>query len=1592
MAPVPALLWRSLRAHQVYGANTDVGKTIFSTILCNSAVKRGDRTWFLKPVSTGAENEADGCHIQRYAPSTNHETLFQYDIPCSPHIAAKASGKPIPSDEDVLTKIYDTTSRYASEGPGWLFLETAGGVHSPGPSGTTQADLYAPLRAPVVLVGDSKLGGISQTISAYESLRMRGHDIESILLFQDMKYENYQYLRDYFAKLGGISVDTVPEPPSRLDNEKEDIEQMKEYYASSNVDHVLEALDKRGKERISRLESMSSKASKSIWYPFTQQKLVTADTISAIDSAHGDYFQVLNPKTPNLLQPAFDGSASWWSQGLGHANSRLTLAAAYAAGRYGHVMFAEAIHEPALALAEMLLKGANNPRFSRVFYSDNGSTGCEVAVKMALRAARLRYGWGPNDNVHILGLKGSYHGDTIGAMDCAEPCVYNEKIEWYEGKWVVQVPDGLRDELGQDSHLKSISEVFDLGSRLNTEQYRKYERYIEGVLSKLQASGRKFGALMMEPIILGAGGMIFVDPLFQRALVDVVRRSPHLFGNGSSPKDPLSWSGLPVIFDEVFTGLYRLGRFTAASFLGTDADISVNAKLLTGGLVPLCTTMASESIFDAFVSDDKSDALLHGHSYTAHAVGCQVAVESVREMQDTEKRGEWEWAESDWETDTQAWSVWSREFVNNVSHNQQVLGVWALGSVLAISLRDDDGVGYKSLAAKKLQTHLREGTETWNAHSRILGNVFYVMASQKTSRQSLQELQGLLLGALNTEMSSKQLYEKTREQSISDFEAQTKDLQKEHPDVDFKAVVIEPTMNLMFDIKENLTEDERKRHEEYITRMLQNTGNPSKAEKYLWQARDYLRPYPDVLKQFDDIYINQRPIPSPSAMNFNNPNLFTDVDLLDGFISDDLTPYMSDSAPPTDLSNGMSNLAPTHPAPQNPFTPLSLHGYTQQATPAPPAKVGGRFTRESVRILKNWLATHQNHPYPREPERRMLQEETGLTKTQISNWLANARRRGKIPSSASSPRHGDTPAMDIPPRPGTPAVRNTSDMDPLQRWVDSPPEDEPAAVTAIARAVASVRPQSAPRKAFQCTFCTETFRAKHDWQRHENSLHLPLERWVCSPEGPRGQKADSPEIRCVFCGHVDPDDAHIETHNYSACKNRPVQERTFNRKDHLNQHLKLVHNAKFAEWPMREWKAPPPAIHSRCGFCNLVMETWIDRVHHLADHFKTGKTMADWKGDWGFEPHILELVENSIPPYFIETERNSPFPFEGSRALVETPRTAYELLKLELAYFMQNHFYKHARMPTGDEMQLEACRILFAAEPLSHGDLVCPSWLRDLVFSNVQISQQAQFGPMRSNAESRLSSLEISGKNNIFEGCPFETQLQEFVQAKQLLGLSIRDDELREECCRIVGRLEEVSATPSDFIANWLIKIIHLPGDWLLPFRQRTGIELIGLSEGMNLNAMIQDYTRLEQELGAYLDLQRVIGIEPPDDDLRRQARVIIHGSDSNLNHTAADDDYWLAAFRQRHSTTTETSEAWNTPLRPDPHLLAARGLVLKTSTAFLNDHNYWRWFTQELRRWVTGIMSPHNPASRVPSDEEIQHYARWISYNEYVSFLNSIC
>lgn len=266
--------------------------------------------------------------------------------------------------------------------------------------------------------------------------------------------------------------------------------------------------------------------------------------------------------------------------------------------------------------------------------------------------------------------------------------------------------------------------------------------------------------------------------------MDVVRGHPELFSCDAKPiKNPPKnkWSGLPVIFDEVFTGLYRLGRKTAGSFLGVDPDVIVNAKLLTGGLVPLCTTAASNEIFDVFSTPDKTDALLHGHSYTAHPVGCQVALESLQVMADMEASGAWDSQKQDWEHQSAAksnqtqhsmdvWSMWSRQLVTDISHCDIVDGVFSIGSVLAIHLRDDEGkgncwllfdsdicgifkltscfLGYASGAARVFQQILLAGEDN-NVHARVLGNVLYLMCSITSRRSELGHVEQLVKDALS---------------------------------------------------------------------------------------------------------------------------------------------------------------------------------------------------------------------------------------------------------------------------------------------------------------------------------------------------------------------------------------------------------------------------------------------------------------------------------------------------------------------------------------------------------------------------------------------------------------------------------------------------------------------------------------------------------------------------------------------------------------------------------------------------------------------------------------------------------------------------
>ncbi|KAI7705632.1 hypothetical protein KC353_g12762, partial [Hortaea werneckii] len=169
----------------------------------------------------------------------------------------------------------------------------------------------------------------------------------------------------------------------------------------------------------------------------------------------------------------------------------------------------------------------------------------------------------------------------------------------------------------------------------------------------------------------------------------------------------------------------------------------------------------------------------------------------------------------------------------------------------------------------------------------------------------------------------------------------------------------------------------------------------------------------------------------------------------------------------------------------------------------------------------------------------------------------------------------------------------------------------------------------------------------YDWTRHEKSLHLSLEKWVCAPLGPVVVDAETNRRKCVYYEELDPDDEHLESHNHHQCEEKGIDARTFYRKDHLRQHLRLMHGCAMSP-AMEKWKFTAVKINSRCGFCAQRFSVWQERVDHLTAHFKAGARMKEWKGCRGLDPAVAAQVTNAMPPYLIGIEAVSAIPFSAT--------------------------------------------------------------------------------------------------------------------------------------------------------------------------------------------------------------------------------------------------------------------------------------------------------------------------------------------------------
>ncbi|KAJ3540188.1 hypothetical protein NM208_g5176 [Fusarium decemcellulare] len=426
---------------------------------------------------------------------------------------------------------------------------------------------------------------------------------------------------------------------------------------------------------------------------------------------------------------------------------------------------------------------------------------------------------------------------------------------------------------------------------------------------------------------------------------------------------------------------------------------------------------------------------------------------------------------------------------------------------------------------------------------------------------------------------------------------------------------------------------------------------------------------------------------------------------------------------------------------------------------------------------------------------------------------------------------------------------------------------------------------------------------------------------------------------CVYCGLVNPSDVHFETHNYDFCRKRDKDDRVFYRKDHLRQHLRLVHNCQFMELSMKEWKHQCEDVKSRCGFCDIGMTTWTERVNHLAEHFKEGKTMADWRGNWGFGTATLEMLENSMSPYLIHYEQNSPLPFTTQQAAPYSCTSAFDLIQLELGYFFSTYVDINQCAPPDRLLQLEACCIIFGAEFLQRPlQTNASSWLRDLLMGTEDIAEEARMRPMKNAARSRFTDLRINGKIDIFEDCQLETSLHQYVDVLQLLSLKIGDDELQREACSIVNHMPNASP----MFINLLVELIYGSTIWLTSFRLRMGVPTVEASPRPT-----------DIDAGSVVDFENLAGLAD------------IQASDVGNQRTPANED----AIEPMNSSQP----------------IGRCGVDVDTGTGKLisvNDGSIYRGLTRDLSRFVASAMSPINPTRRIPTDGELQFQARWIMYD----------
>lgn len=396
-----------------------------------------------------------------------------------------------------------------------------------------------------------------------------------------------------------------------------------------------------------------------VWHPFTALK--TDWPMIPLESAKDEY--LYTTEGTELI----DAVSSWWVNVHGHGNEVLANVVKEQVLNLDHVIFAGFTHEPATTLAKNIIDLLPFDA-SKAFFTDDGSTAVEVAMKMAIQYLGIN----GKEKPLIFSLEGAYHGDTFGAMSANERSPFNQHFDSY-------LFDTRQLPLPSEENVDDICKVIDDH---------------EGA-----------GIFIFEPLIQGAAGMRMYDATH----LDRIIKACH-------------YKGIVCIADEVMTGFYRTGKLFAIEHLAYQPDIICLSKGITGGILPLGFTVASQKIVDAFDSPEIEKTLFHGHSYTGNAITCAVANASLKLLlsEETQKN-------------IQRISNSHKDVLESFKSNEKVLDARCLGTVLAIELKSGETSYFNNLKYKVYEYFLDKGILM-----RPLGNVIYVFPPYCLSQKNLE--------------------------------------------------------------------------------------------------------------------------------------------------------------------------------------------------------------------------------------------------------------------------------------------------------------------------------------------------------------------------------------------------------------------------------------------------------------------------------------------------------------------------------------------------------------------------------------------------------------------------------------------------------------------------------------------------------------------------------------------------------------------------------------------------------------------------------------------------------------------------------------